>query len=82
MKNERCKKYNWDTQHQNRKSIYVFTDRVRVEYDWDSGMILRFLDNEVIDSFYVDESYSISAHENYLLRVAEDAERLEGEETV
>ena len=74
MKNERCKKYNWDTQHQNRKSIYVFTDRVRVEYDWDSGMILRFLDNEVIDS--------ISDHENYLLRVAEDAERLEGEETV
>ena len=79
MKNE---KYNWDTQHQNRKSIYVFTNRVRVEYDWDSGMILRFLDNEVIDNFNVDESYSISDHEDYLLKVAEDAERLERKETV
>lgn len=70
------KVYNYETIHTQNKMVHIFSDRVRVEFLKDANMIGTFKDGELIDSFSPDENYKHSDYMDFLLKIAQEAERL------
>lgn len=69
------KKYKWETTFNTTENlmIHTFTDRVKVVSDIKTGTVKVLKDGEVINTA---ENPAIVEYEKFLLKVAEDADKL------
>ena len=72
---EELKKYSWTTDFKTSENlmIHTFTDRVKVVSNIKTGIVKVLKDGEVISAA---ENHAIVEYENFLLKIAEDADRL------
>lgn len=69
------KKYSWETTFETADNlmIHTFTDRVKVVSNIKTGSVKVLKDGEVINTV---ENPAITEYERFLLKIAEDADKL------
>ena len=77
---EELKNYSWTTEFKTSDNlmIHTFTDRVKVVSNIKTGTVKVLKDGEVVS---VTENPAISEYEKFLLKVADDANKLAGFKT-
>ena len=77
---ENSKNYSWTTDFKTSENLMIhsFTDRVKVVSNIKTGTVKVLKDGEVIST---TENPAISEYEKFLLKVAEDADKLAGFKT-